>query len=140
MDELIARLTSKLGINDSIAKAATEKALAMLKEHAGDDLFGQIADKVPGAAEMAEHGVASGAATAGDGGLLGKLAGMASSALGKSAGGGLELGAALSETGLKSDQMGGFVSMIIEFLKEKVGDDVMEQVLGKFPMLKSLMG
>lgn len=140
MDELIAQLTSKLGIDDSIAKAATGKAMAMVKEHAGDDLFGQIADKVPGAADMAQQGVSSSGGSASGGGMLGKLAGMASSALGGSAGGGIELGAALSETGLKTDQMGGFVSMIVDFLKEKAGDQVMDQVLAKFPMLKSLLG
>ncbi|QDT06182.1 hypothetical protein K227x_45900 [Rubripirellula lacrimiformis] len=142
MDELIQQLISKLGIDESVANAATGKAMAMVKEHAGDELFGKIAAAVPGAVESAAAGSqdAAGGAAASGGGMLGKLAGMASSALGGSAGGGLELGAALSGAGLDSDKMGGFVSMVIAFLKEKAGDEVMEQVLNKFPMLKTLLG
>ena len=138
MDELIQQLTAKLGIDESVATNATGKAMALVKEHAGSDLFDKISSAIPGASEAAKQG---GEAAASDGGgMLGKLAGMASEALGGSAGGGLELGAALSGAGLDSDQIGSFVSMIIEFLKDKVGDEVMDQVLGKFPLLKTLMG
>jgi hypothetical protein len=113
--------------------------MALVKEHAGSELFDKISSAIPGASEAAKQG-GEPAASGGDGGMLGKLAGMASEALGGSAGGGLELGAALNGAGLDSDQIGSFVSMIIEFLKDKVGDEVMDQVLGKFPLLKTLMG
>ena len=136
MDELISQLTSKLGIDASVAQTATNKAMSMVKEHAGEDLFNQIADAVPGASEAAAEQPEP---TAG-GGMLGKLAGMASGALGGSAGSGLELGAALTSTGLKTDQVGGFMQTLVSFLKDKVGDEVMDQVLGKFPMLKQLIG
>lgn len=136
MEELIQQLTSKLGIDASVAQVATGKTMAMVKEHAGDELFDKISSMVPGASEAA----ASDPEPAGGGGMLGSLAGMASSALGGSAGSGLELGTALSGAGLESDQIGGFVSMVIAFLKEKVGDEVMEQVLAKLPMLKTLLG
>jgi hypothetical protein len=143
MDELIQQLTSKLGIDASVAGDATNKAMAMVKEHAGDDLFGKISAAIPGASEAATQGAAepeeAGQADEG-GGMLGKLAGMASSALGGSTGSGLELGAALSSAGLDTEQLGGFISTVVEFLKDKVGDEVMEQVLAKFPVLKSLLG
>jgi hypothetical protein len=140
MDELIQQLTDKLGIDPSVANAAVGKAMALVKEHAGDDLFGKISDAIPGASEAAHQGAAAGLPSEGGGGMLGKLAGMASSALGGSAGAGLEMGAALNRAGLDTDQMSGFLSTVIAFLKEKVGDDVVEQVLAKFPMLKSLLG
>ncbi|TWU60593.1 hypothetical protein Poly51_08710 [Rubripirellula tenax] len=142
MDELIAQLTSKLGIDESVANAATGKAMALVKQHAGDELFGKIASAIPGAVESAATGAsdAGSDAASGGAGMLGKLAGMASSALGGSAGGGLELGAALTGAGLEPDKMGGFVSMIVGFLKEKAGAEVMDQVMAKFPMLKTLLG
>ena len=139
MDELIQQLTSKLGIDPSVANAATEKAMALVKEHAGDDIFDKISSAIPGASEAAAQGAAAPADAASGGGMLGKLAGMASEALGGSAGGALELGSALSSAGLDTEQMGGFASTIIEYLKEKVGDDVVEQLLAKVPMLKSLI-
>lgn len=141
MDELIQLLTSKLGIDASVATAATGKAMAMVKEQAGDDLFNKISAAVPGVGEAAQQAAEEpAAAAAGGGGMLGKLAGMASGVLGGSAGSGLEMGAALSAAGLQTDQMGGFASTIVTFLKEKVGDEVMDQILSKVPMLKSLIG
>jgi len=141
MDELIQQLTSKFGIDASVATAATGKAMAMVKEYAGDDLFDKVSAAVPGVSEAAQQAAEAPAeAAAAGGGLLGKLAGMASNALGGSAGSGLELGAMLSSAGLQTDQISGFVSTIVDFLKEKVGDDVVDQILSKVPMLKSLIG
>ena len=139
VEELIQLLTTKLGIDASVASGATGKAMAMLKEQAGDDLFGKIADAVPGLGEAAEQSGADDDG-GGGGGMLGKLAGMASGAIGGSAGQGLELGAALKNAGLETEQMGGFASTVIEFLKDKVGDEVIDQLLEKVPMLKSLVG
>ncbi|MFK8113775.1 MAG: DUF2780 domain-containing protein [Rubripirellula sp.] len=139
MDELIKQLTAKLGIDESVANAATGKAMALVKEHAGEDLFSKISSAIPGAGEVADQGAAEPAGEEG-GGMLGGLMGMASSALGGSAGEALGIGKDLSSAGLEASQIGGFASMVVEFLKEKVGDEVMEQILAKVPMLKSLMG
>ncbi|KAA1259515.1 hypothetical protein LF1_20490 [Rubripirellula obstinata] len=140
MDELIQQLTAKLGIDESVAQAATGKAMAMVKANVGEDLFSKISSAVPGASDVADAGAEEALPSEGGGGMLGSLAGMASKALGGSAGSGLELGAALGDAGLPTDQMGSFVSTIVEFLKDKVGDEVMDQVLAKFPMLKTLIG
>ncbi len=137
MDELIQQLTTQLGIDPAVAKNATGKAMAMLKQHAGDDLFNKISGAIPGASEAA----AGGHDEAPDigGGMLGKLAGMASAALGSSAGSGLELASSLTSAGVGTDQLGGFVQMIVNFLKDKVGKEVVDQILAKFPMLKALL-
>ncbi|MGB7343813.1 MAG: DUF2780 domain-containing protein [Pirellulaceae bacterium] len=140
MDELIQQLTSKLGIDPSIANAATGKAMAMVKEHAGDDLFAKISGAIPGAGEAAANANVAPAAEAGGGGLLGSLTGMASGLLGGKAGDALGMASALNSTGLKTDQLGGFASTLVSFLKEKVGDDVVNQILAKVPMLKGLLG
>ena len=142
MDELIQLLTSKLGIDASVASNAAGKALAMVKEQAGDDLFEKISAAIPGASDAAQQGAVAEPAEAasGGGGMLGKLAGMASSALGGSAGSAVELSSSLSAAGLDTGQIGGFASTIVEYIKEKVGDEVMDQILSKVPMLKSLMG
>lgn len=141
MDELIEQLTSQLGIDSETAQNGVGKTMSMLKEQAGDDLFSKISGAVPGIDQLVgQAGEASGDSPGGGGGLLGKLAGMASSAIGGGGGSGLELGAALSGLGIGGDKLGPFVSTIVTFLKDKVGDEVMDQVLGKFPMLKTLLG
>ena len=136
VDELISQLTDKLGLDPGVAQTATQKAMSMIKENAGDDLFSQISGAVPGAEEAAS---AEPAPTSG-GGMLGKLAGMASGALGGNAGSGLEMASALTSSGLKTDQVGGFMQTLIGFIKDKAGDSVVDQLLGKFPMLKQLIG
>lgn len=136
MDELINQLAAKLGIDPATARTAVNKVMGLIKENAGDGAFSQLAAKVPGAAEAA----AEGTAPAESGGLLGKMAGMASGMLGGSAGQSLEVGAALSESGIEADKVGDFVATIIAFLKEKAGAEVIDQILQKFPILKQLMG
>ena len=140
MDELIKRITSQLGIDESVATGATQKAMAMVKEHAGDDLFSKISSAIPGAADAASAGSegAAGGADAG-GGLLGKLADMASSTLSGSAGSSLDLAATLRNAGVDSNKVVDLMSMIIGYLKENVGDETMDQILAKFPMLKALL-
>lgn len=142
MDELIQQLVEKLGLDADTANAASGKAMALVKEHAGDDLFSKIAGAIPGADTAADAASQAPQQSEGDdgGGLLGSIAGMASSVLGGSAGDAVGLASDLGSTGLKADQIAGFVSTIIEFLKEKLGDETVDQLLAKVPMLKSLIG
>ncbi|TWT76229.1 hypothetical protein CA13_67210 [Planctomycetes bacterium CA13] len=138
MDELIQKLTAQLGIDAGIANKATGQAMAMIKDKVGGDLFSQISGAIPGA----ENAAAASAETASEpaSGLMGALSGLASKTLGGSAGEAMELGSSLKSAGLKPEQMGGFASTLLEFLKDKLGDDVLDQILSKVPMLKSLIG
>ncbi|MGI9470637.1 MAG: DUF2780 domain-containing protein [Rubripirellula sp.] len=138
MDELIQQLTAKLGIDPSVASDATSKAMGMLKGQVGDDLFSKVSSAIPGASEAAEQGLAK-TDDAGGGGMLGQLASMASGALGGGAGQGIELAGMLKSAGLEADQLPGFVGTVIDFLKDKLGDDTLNEVLEKFPILKSLL-
>ncbi len=140
MDELIKQLVDKLGIDSDTANAAAGSAMAMVKEHGGDDLFSKISAAIPGAGDAAQAAAAKPAEESGGGGLLGSIAGMAKSVLGDSAGDALGMVSSLKESGLKTEQLSGFASTIVEFLKAKVGDDVVEQILAKVPLLKKLMG
>lgn len=135
MDELIQQLIAKLGINPATANDATGKAMGMLKGQVGDDLFAKISSAIPGAQEAAEQGLAQPAVESG--GVLGQLASMASEAIGGGAGEGLELAGMLKSAGLEPEQLSGFVGTVVEFLKEKLGDDTLGEVLEKFPIVKS---
>ncbi|MEM9364556.1 MAG: DUF2780 domain-containing protein [Planctomycetota bacterium] len=140
MDELIKLITSQVGIDESAAGSGINKTMAMLKKHAGDDLFGQIASAIPGADDAASAGITGEQPASDGGGMFGKLAGMASSALGGSAGEGLELGATLSELGIGGDKLSPFIKTLVDFIREKAGDEVLDQLLAKFPLLKTLLG
>lgn len=140
MDELIEQLTSKLGIDASTAKSATGKTLKALEDNVGGDLFSKISSSIPGVGDLiSQFGESGSQGSAGGSSMLGKLAGMASSMLGEKAGSGLELGTTLAEAGLKPEKLGSFLTMIMDFIKDKAGAEVVDQVLEKFPMLKMLL-
>lgn len=142
MDELIQQLIDKLGIDQDTATSATNKAMALVKQQAGDDLFSKISGAIPGAGEAADAGGGDEPSedSTGGGGLLGSIAGMASGVLGGSGSDAVGLASALGATGLSTDQLGGFVTTVIEFLKDKLGDETVDQLLAKVPMLKMLVG
>lgn len=60
--------------------------------------------------------------------------------LGSNAGGGLEIASALASSGIPTEKLGPFVNLVLGFLKGKVGDDAVNQIVGKLPMLKAVLG
>ena len=82
MDELIKQLTDRLGIDSATAEGITGKAMGLIKENVDDSTFSQLASSLPGVEALI--GSADDEGNAGDGngsggGMLGSLAGMASS-------------------------------------------------------------
>lgn len=137
MQEFIKSAVSQLGIDESTATNATGTALGFLKNMLGDQ-FAEVADKLPGADQLI--GETAPSHEPGDGGLLGTIKNAASSILGGGAGESMELIGALQKTGLSADQGSSFITMLINFIKEKVGPDVVNQIMSKLPMLKSMVG
>jgi hypothetical protein len=135
MDELIKQLTSQIGIDPSTANKAVATVLSMLKQEGGDDLFSKIASAIPGAQAAAATTPAP-TESAGGAGLLGSVMGM----LGGSAGKGLALAAALKALGIDENKIGSFASIVIDFIKQKAGPDVVNELIAKLPMLKSILG
>ncbi|MEZ6089792.1 MAG: DUF2780 domain-containing protein [Pirellulaceae bacterium] len=140
MDELLHQLSDRLGIDLSTAQGVTGKAMSMIKQNVDASTYRQLSSSIPGLDSIIRAEETQTSDTGGGGGLMGKLAGMASSMLGGSAGNALEMGAALTAKGLPTDKLGEFVQMLIAFIKDKAGDSVLEQVYAKYPMLKSLLG
>lgn len=138
MNELINQLTSQLGIDKGTAESALQSATSLLKDNISGELFGKLSSSVPGLSEMVGAG-AKEASSGGGGGLLGKLASTASSMLGDRLGGGLEMGAALAESGLPTDKLQDFIMMFVGFIKEKAGSEMVDQLLSNFPMLANLL-
>jgi hypothetical protein len=135
MDELIKQLTARIGVDSGTANQAVASVMSLLKKEGGDELFAKIAAAIPGANAAADS-TPDPTTMGGGGGLLGSVMGM----LGGSAGKGVALAAALKALGIGEDKLPEFASTVINFIKEKVGPDVVQQVLEKFPMLKQLVG
>lgn len=137
MEDFIKSAVEQLGIDESVASNATGSVLGFLKDGLGDD-FSQLADKLPGADSLIS-GAAAAAPSEGGGGLLGSVTSAASSLLGGSAGEGLELMGSLKNLGLSTDQGGSLITMLVNFIKENVGESVLAMIVEKVPALKPFL-
>ncbi|MGH7825198.1 MAG: DUF2780 domain-containing protein [Candidatus Binatia bacterium] len=129
MQEFIQSAVSQLGINEDQAKSATGGLLNFLKDQGNGDVQGLIS-KLPGAEDLMKS-EGSGSESGGGGGMLGGL--------GSKLGGGGGALAVLQGSGLDASRAGSFVKMLVDYAKQKVGPEQVEQVVAKVPALKALM-
>lgn len=133
MDEFISMVTQKLGVGESESRSATAGILGMLKDHLDESTFESVLGKLPGAETLLSENSST---QQGGGGLLGSLASMAGGLLGGGKSSGMTgMAAALASSGLSLDKIGDFVSMLMGFLKEKLGNDTFQSVVSAIPGL-----
>ncbi|ADZ71408.1 hypothetical protein SL003B_2985 [Polymorphum gilvum SL003B-26A1] len=130
MEELIKRIVAAAGISEETARQAVGIILKFLSKDGPKEQVAQIIEALPGAeAVLAEaEGSKSG------GGLFGGLAGMM--------GGGMGAMAALNEltnAGLDMGEVQSVTREIVAFAKEKVGEDVVNEVVSKIPGLNQIV-
>ncbi len=133
MDEFIQLISAQLGLKPEKGKAATGSILSLIKEHLDEQTFAQISSKLPGVQQLIASGDSESAG--GGGGMLGSLTSMAGSLLGGKAKTVAEVTATLAKHGLSVDKIPQYLSMLIEFLKAKLGNDLFAKVAAKLPEL-----
>lgn len=138
MQDFISKVVSSLGVDMDTAQAATGTLLHVARENLGASDFAKIAEKLDGVDEAIAHSPQEGAPQEGLAGAAQGLFGRAAEALGAEKSGTLGIGALLGLAGLKPDQIPGFVEMFLEYLRQKVGSDVVAGLLGKLPGLLDL--
>lgn len=147
MEELIARIVSRVGIDSSLAKMAVGIILNMFMKNGDKGVVGQLMDALPGASDLAAMAVKSASGGSG-GGLMGAAAGMlgggglmgaAAGMLGGGGGGLMETIGQLSGAGLSMEQAKGVGSELMGFAREKAGDDVVGRLAASIPGLDKLL-
>ena len=138
MQEFIQMAAAKLGTSDGAARSAVGGLLKLVREEASPQDAQQLMSSLPGASQLLG---ARDASTPGDGGaILGgalkKAAGAASGKLGATLG----LAGTLAGSGLNKSQIGPFVSLFVDYAKQKAGKDVVARILGRVPQLQQLLG
>ena len=133
MDEFIQLISKQLGLSAENGKAATGSVLNMIKDQLDDQTFAQISSKLPGVQGLL--GAAESGGVSGGGGMLGSLTSMAGSLFGGKAKSIAELTAALTKYGISVDKIPQYLSMLVEFLKAKLGNDLFAKVAAKLPDL-----
>lgn len=131
MQEFIQSAVSQLGITEDQAKSATGGLLNFVKEQADGNAAQELIAKLPGAEGLMATSSSSGES---GGGMLGGLAAGLGSKLG-GVGGAM---AALKASGLDAGKISPFVTMLVNYAKQKAGPELVEKVLSQLPALKSL--
>ncbi len=135
IQELIGQVTSQLGMDEGGAQNAVGSLMGFVKDQAGDEVFSKLEGAIPGVSDLASN-TGEGESS---GGLMGGLMGAASSMLGDKLGGAAGLVGALTNTGLEGDQMGSFVGIVTNFIKDKAGDGIFASLLDAVPEVKNFI-
>ena len=134
IDQLIQQIASKVGIDESMARQAVGVVMGFLNREGDSSAVGSLFEKIPGAAELASQYEPG--ASAGLGGLMGKMGGMLG---GNKMSGAMAAMAAFKETGLSVDQAQDIMPVVKDFISENAGADVMAQAINSVPALKDLL-
>ena len=124
MDQLIAAIAEKVGIDEDLAKKAVGIILNFLNKDGPRDLVDQVLRAMPGAAELidAEGGADSGLM----GGLVGSMGAMGALTQ-------------LTSAGLDMGQVSAVTREVIAYAKQHAGEDVVDEIVGSIPGLSQVI-
>lgn len=129
MDELIARITARTGIDEALARKAIEIIINFLNRDGPTELVGEFVAKFPGAEAMLKaHG---------EGGKSGFLGGRLGNLFG-----GMGAVAAFNEltgAGLDMGQIQAVTHEVIGFAKEHVGEELVDRIVAEIPGLNQIV-
>jgi hypothetical protein len=129
MDELLARVTARTGLDAATAQTAIGHILAFLQKEGPENEVGQLLAALPGSESL----VAESNASESGGGLMGMLGGM------MGGGGVMALGQKLMSAGVPMGQMQPLGQELFAFGREKVGEDAMGPIIGSIPGLNQFV-
>lgn len=133
MQDFIQLAASQLGVGSDVAEKATLSVLNILQSKDSGEDGDKLLASIPGAEQLASK-----AAGGSLGGLAGALGGV-SSMLGGAAGSGLGTLAGLQSSGLDTAKIGPFLSMFIEYAKQKAGPELVDSFLNSMPSIKGFL-
>jgi hypothetical protein len=123
MDELIARLVAKLGVDRDAAEKAVAVIFEFLRKEGPPDKVQALMSRLPGAEELMEsqEGIdASGGGGFAMGGLMGA-------------------GTKMMAAGLSMGQVQGVTREVIAYAREQAGDDAIGEIVGAIPGLSQFI-
>jgi hypothetical protein len=135
VQEFIDLVTSQLGVGEAESKSATSGTMEFIKQQLDASTFPDLVSKLPGAEDFLAENEPSAAAQGSGGGLLGSLTSMAGSLMGGKGAGIAGVVAAIAASGISVDKAGGFLAMLINFIKDKLGNHGFSELAAQVPAL-----
>ncbi|MBB4041454.1 hypothetical protein GGR34_003131 [Microvirga flocculans] len=126
MEELIARVTQKTGLDQATARKAIGIILAYLQKEGPQNEVSQLIAALPGAQDAIDQ-----SKSGGGGGLMGMVGAMG--------GGVMALGGQLMGAGVSMGQMQPLGKELFAYGREKAGEDVMGPIVGSIPGLSQFV-
>jgi hypothetical protein len=128
MADIASELASKCGISTEAAEKGLGVVLGLIKSKLPGETFSKVTAAVPGADQMI-------AAAADTGTEAGGVVGAVKGAIGKIFGGGADTAIAqFAQVGMTPEQMQRFLPKVLEFLKGRLPENVMNQIMGLLPV------
>lgn len=128
MEELLARITQRTGLDQSTARNAIGLILGYLKKEGPPNEVNQLLAAMPGSEDLIAE---SGSSGGGGGGLMGMMGSMG--------GGVMALGGQLMGIGVSMGQMQPLGQELLAYGREKAGEDVMGPIVGSIPGLSQFV-
>lgn len=135
MDELIATIAQRFGIDPGMARTIVGKLLELARDRLGGGAGSELLARIPGA----DGAVDSAQGASGGGGLMG-MASKLGSVFGGSGGAAAGLTATAKESGLDMGQLGELAGMLVDYAGDKAGPDTAAQLRGALPLDDLLKG
>lgn len=121
MDELIARLVANVGIDKGAAEKSIGIILEFLRKDGPPDKVQALIDRLPGAEQLLQQQESLGGASMfAMGGIMGA-------------------GTKMMGAGLSMGQVQGVTREIIAYAREKVGEDLVGEIVGSIPGLSQFV-
>ena len=130
MEDFIKMAAGQLGLGEGETRSATGGVIDLIKGQLDAGTFSQIAEKIPGFDSL---GSDSAEADSGGGGMLGGLMGQAASMLGGDLGKAAGVLDIFNKAGMDTEKGGSFLSMFVDFVKDKVGDELWSNIAAYIP-------
>lgn len=138
MQDFIQNVTSRLGLSQEQAQSAASSILNLLQQHLTPEEFGQLQEKLPGSDEVMQQAPSEAAPSEQPAGGPGGLVQSVLQTVGASGGATGAITGFLGKTGLNGSQISGFVSMFLDYLREKAGPGMVDKILQQVPGLHAL--
>lgn len=121
MEELLAQIKARVGVEPEVARKAIGVIVTHLNEHANQERMAELFAAIPGAADLVTEKKG--------GGLLGRVLG----------GGLLGVYNDLKATGMDTGQMQGAGEELIAYARERIGPEAIDEILGSVPGLRQFL-
>ena len=139
MNELISNIIAKFGLPEQVAKMAVGLILGNLQSSGPADLCKQLFDKLPGASALVEEAQQSAKAQEGGGGLAGMVSAGLGAVMPGEASGIMKTLSSLQAAGVDASQVKNIGDEVLNFAREKAGDDLVGQIVSQVPGLDKLL-